>query len=208
MLMVGTGDGQFCDVVTDLVIVGRAPELKDGSVVGATCHEFETAGLEAADQTRSGAFSVRAALEGTVEGSEDALDDADVAFWETSHAAGAEIHEDTYDEMESLLADEMEAEALAIRAHRTSIRRLARPGGAVQQGRQRDSCVVARAPPPEPPSTQTAPSPSSPPDVVAKRRRLSGSGGSSRWSTSRLSGFDSPLSSASLDKAHCTVSWQ
>lgn len=48
LLIVGTDERQCFDLLSDLVAAGRAPEPKDGSVVGATCHEFDTAGLEGA----------------------------------------------------------------------------------------------------------------------------------------------------------------
>lgn len=49
LLLMGTKEASFCNVLNELVAVGRAPAPKSIPVVAATCHEFETAGLDDPD---------------------------------------------------------------------------------------------------------------------------------------------------------------
>lgn len=49
LLLMGTKEASFCNVLNELVAVGRAPAPKSIPVMEATCHEFETAGLDDPD---------------------------------------------------------------------------------------------------------------------------------------------------------------
>lgn len=49
LLLMGTKEASFCNVLNELVAMGRAPALKSIPVMAATCHEFETAGLDDPD---------------------------------------------------------------------------------------------------------------------------------------------------------------
>lgn len=49
LLMIGTIEATFCNVLNELVAVGRTPAPKSIPVMAATCHEFETARLDDPD---------------------------------------------------------------------------------------------------------------------------------------------------------------
>lgn len=109
LLLVASKEDRFCDVLTELATVGRAPAKKDCPIVVATCHDFETAELGALGETQPGDLSlpvrseVRLAEDKDDAGELDEVADGlDVSAQESTPSQAAE-REHRYAEMDVLL---------------------------------------------------------------------------------------------------------
>lgn len=185
LLLFASKEDRFCDVLTRLATVGRAPAKKDCPIVVAACHDFETAELGAPGVTQPGDLSLPVRSEVRLAEDEDdageldeVADGSDVPAQESSLLQAAE-RERRYAEMDVLLAGEKESDAVATRAHRLAMRRLSRPVGAAVVSAEHiaDDADAAAAPLPPPSSDCHVPStPPVGPDEPVHRRRTGNSG--------------------------------
>lgn len=135
LLLVASKEDRFCDVLRDLASLGRAPAPTERPIVTASCHDFETAELGAPEVIQPGGASLLESIGGGPACEDDATEPAvvsdglDVAALDAVEST-AVAREQRYAEMEKLLAEEKERDAVATRAHRVAMRRLARPVGA------------------------------------------------------------------------------
>lgn len=119
--------------MTELATLGRAPAPTCRPSLVATCHDFETAELEAPEvrqpRTQSVAVSILPPTAGhghNQTGLVTVADAADPPSQEPAESA-ATVLERQYAAMQILLAEEKERDAVASRVHRLAVRRLARP---------------------------------------------------------------------------------
>lgn len=195
LLLVASKEYAFPTLLTELASMGRAPEPKDKSVVVATCHEFETAGLEAPAVLLAGASEQAAPFDvaqrrgegargeeagATGDGGEpDALSDGDLASAGVDDAGPTLTMEERYKQMEELLDAEKAAEAVANRSHRVAVRRLTRSSCEADLG-------TREAAPPPPPDEAPSDPPASTlllderPGAVLKKQRVNTGGPSGR----------------------------
>jgi len=134
MLVVGTWENAFCSILTNLACAGRSRSLQVSPLVVATCHNFETAGLEESVSQQTGKV-------GTGDASDDddptggeksvggpgaaTTDDASPARPAAQRAERAweAIKDQRQDEIDDMLRNEKITQAVARRANRIDIRR-------------------------------------------------------------------------------------
>lgn len=179
LLLVCTKEDQFCSVVKELFASGRAPEPKDGAAVLAACHEFETAGLVAPDVAPHGKGAPQVLPKDWHQAVKDTTPDGatngDPDDWVGPDQEADVTLEEPYAEMERQLAIEKEKETVISRAHRLSVRRVARaPVDADPTQWAPAQPLVAQAPPTGSlPAPQTCgPLPPSRDGAVYKKRRV------------------------------------
>lgn len=179
LLLVCTKEDQLCAVVKELFASGRAPEPKDGAVVVAACHEFETAGLVAPDVAPLGKGAPQVLPKDGNQAVDDAtLDGAtkgDPDDWVGPDQEADVTLEEQYAEMERQLAIEKEKETVISLAHRLSVRRVARaPVDADPMQWAPAQPFLAQAPPTgsEPAPPTCGPLPPSRDGAVNKKRRV------------------------------------
>lgn len=181
LLLVATKEPDFAGVVTQLSSLGRAPLSKDASLLGATCHDFETAGQAdpAAVAPHDGmpvapriAAPAAASADGDPGNPSAELDHEDEAQNDAGLSGKGDL-ESLHVEMERLLQKEKVIEAVASRASRLAVRRLARPETEPKQSSQ-PSCSYSAFMKPtlQTLGTETSPSPLAlqPQDALMPRR--------------------------------------
>lgn len=134
LLLVATKEAEFCAIVAQLSTLGRAPVSKDASMMGATCHDFESAGLADPDARGGMPIAPRVDRPGASASEKNATSETSLMDAEEEqgqqHPVGLapmEEIEGFQKEMELLLQKEVAAEGVVSRAVRLAKRRSARP---------------------------------------------------------------------------------